>query len=116
MTECYSRTKTVYDYGYKRNPKGKIYTGYFSLVERSDRFEIWSLKVKERFCNKGYGTQMLTEFLSQFKSDKPLFLYVYKDNAIAIRLYEKVGFKIIGECSFASYAYTMQYNRKEILL
>lgn len=113
MTECYCTEGHIQSFGYKRNPKGKIYTGQFDLYDRSDRFEIWSLQVCKRFRNKGYGTQMLTEFLSQLKSDKPLYLYVHKTNEIAIRLYEKVGFTIIGECSFAPYAYTMQYNRKE---
>lgn len=113
MTECYCTDGRIQSFGYKRNPKGKTYTGQFDLVDKDNRFEIWSLYVKERYQNKGYGTRMLTEFLSQFKSDKPLFLYVYKTNKIAIRLYEKVGFTIIGECSFAPYAYTMQYNRKE---
>ena len=67
--------------------------------------------VTKRFRNKGYGTQMLTEFLSQFKSEKPLVLYVYKTNEIAIKLYEKVGFVIIGDCPFTITAYTMQYNK-----
>ena len=116
MTECYDINGYIRSFGYKRNPKGKIYTGQFDLYDRDDKFEIWSLEVMKRFRNKGYGTQMLTEFISQFSFEKPLVLYVYKTNEIAIRLYEKVGFKIIGECKFAPYAYEMQYfNRKETL-
>jgi len=114
MTECYWSGGCTQCFGYKRNPKGKTYTGQFDLKERSDKFEIWSLKVIRRYRNKGYGTQMLTEFLSQFKPDKPLVLYVYKTNEIAIKLYEKVGFKITGDCYFTSEAYTMQYSRKEM--
>ena len=115
MTECYCTEGHMQSFGYKRNPNGKIYTGQFDLHDKGDKFEIWSLKVNERFRNKGYGTQMLTEFISQFSFEKPLVLYVWKTNEIAIKLYEKVGFKIIGECKFASYAYEMQYfNRKEI--
>ena len=114
MTECYNIDGHIQSFGYKRNPKGKIYTGQFDLYDRSDKFEIWSLMVMERFRNKGYGTQMLTEFLSQFKSEKPLVLYVYKTNEAAIHLYEKVGFVITGDCHFTSTAYTMQYNRKEM--
>jgi ribosomal protein S18 acetylase RimI-like enzyme len=113
MTECYYANGYRQSFGFKRNPKGKIYIGKFDLFDDGDRFEIWSLGITDRYQNKGYGTQMLTEFLSQFKSDKPLYLHVYKTNEIAIRLYEKVGFTIIGECSFAPYAYTMKYNRKE---
>lgn len=111
MTECYEDCGSAKLFGYKRNPKGKIYTGQFTLREKEDKFEIWDLSVLLRYRNKGYGTQMLTEFISQFNFEKPLFLYVRKVNEIAIRLYEKVGFKIVGECSFASYAYTMQFNK-----
>lgn len=111
MTECYNINGHIQSFGYKRNPKGKIYTGQFDLYDRNDKFEIWSLKVSARFRNKGYGTQMLTEFLSQFKSEKPLVLYVHKTNDIAIHLYEKVGFVITGDCPFTITAYTMQYNK-----
>ena len=114
MTECYDIEGRIKSFGYKRNPKLKNYQGEFDLIDKGDKLEIWSLYIRERYRNKGYGTQMLTEFLSQFTSDKPLVLYVYKTNEIAIKLYEKVGFKIIGECKFAPYAYEMQYfNRKE---
>ena len=111
MTECfqdYGRSKL---FGYKRNPQGKTYTGRFTLRDCDDRLEIWDLGVVARYRNKGYGTQMLTEFLSQFNSDKPLFLYVYKTNEIAIHLYEKVGFKIVGHCDFSSLAHKMQYMK-----
>lgn len=111
MTECFCTDGRIQSFGYKRNPNGKIYTGQFDLHDRGNKFEIWNLEVGKRFRNKGYGTQMLTEFLSQFKSDKPLFLYVYKTNEIAIKLYEKVGFTIVGD--FSTDAYTMKYNRKE---
>lgn len=115
MTECYGNYGYKQCFGYKRNPKGKIYTGQFVLIDAGSKFEIWSLKIMERYRNKGYGTQMLTEFISQFSFEKPLVLYVWKTNEIAIKLYEKVGFKIIGECKFAPYAYEMQYfNRKEM--
>lgn len=110
MTECYDQYGDWQSFGYKRNVKGKNYLGEFDVREEDDRFEIWSLKIFERYQRKGYATKMLTEFLSQFKSSKPIVLYVYKINEVAIHLYEKVGFKIIGECSFEPRAYTMQYK------
>ena len=82
--------------------------GSFKLYRKKDRYEIWSLSVDIAHRQKGYATQMLTEFLSIFKSKKPLVLYVYKDNEIAIRLYKKVGFVIVNES--AKYIYQMQYN------
>ena len=114
MTECFMAYRNVQTFGFKRNPLGKQYTAKFDLVERDDKFEIWSLGVVERYRRKGYATQMLMEFLSQFKSGKPLSLYVVKTNEIAIRLYEKVGFSIVGDYKYGSYAYEMQFGgRKE---
>ena len=110
MTECFLQNDNVQTFGFKRNPLGKQYTAKFDLVERDDKFEIWSLGVMERYRQKGYATQMLMEFLSMFKADKPLALYVTKTNEPAIRLYEKVGFSIVGDYRYGSYAYEMRYN------
>lgn len=110
MTECCAKYGNTQHFQYKRHSGCKRYYGYFDLIERSDKFEIWSLGIDRRYRNKGNATRMLTEFLSQFKEDKPLVLYVYKTNEIAIKLYEKVGFTIVGDCDFTPAAYTMQYK------
>ena len=96
-------------WGYKPTAEHKRYYGGFELAELNDRFEIWCLSILEKHRNQGHATQMLTEFLAQFKFEKPLYLYVYKTNEIAIRLYKKVGFAIIGDYKYGDYAYTMQY-------
>lgn len=110
MTECFYDYDGLQSFGYKRKSEDKNYIGRFSLRDRGNRLEIWALSILPNYRNKGNGTRMLTEFLSQFKSDKPLLIYVLKTNKTAIHLYEKVGFTIVGECSFESAAYTMQYN------
>ena len=103
----------VYDCGYKKqykfrpnHDKRKNY-GSFELYEYGNAYAIWSLSIIEEQRGKGYGAQMLTEFLEKFNANKPLFLYVNKANEIAIRLYKKVGFAIVGD--YSSYAYTMKY-------
>lgn len=93
-------------YQFKPNNSCRVY-GKFELIEKPDKYEIWALGIFGGYRNKGYGTQMLTEFLQQFKADKPLFLYVYKTNEIALRLYKNVGFAIVGD--YSSSAYAMQY-------
>lgn len=108
MTTCFNDYGRVKLFGYKHSPQSKIYEGRFELVDRGDQLEIWALGVMQEHQRKGYATQMLMEFLSQFPINKPLFLYVYKSNEIAIRLYEKVGFTIVGD--YGNIAYTMQYN------
>ena len=113
MTERYYTDKYLQSFGYKRNKDNKTYAGSFDLRVGDGYRSIWSLKVYPRYRRKGYATRMLTEFLQQFNSDEPLYLYVYKTNEIAIRLYKKVGFVIIGDCHFDSDAYTMQYVKQK---
>ena len=109
MTKCIYTGFKRQTFGYKRNENNKTYAGKFDVRECADKFEIWSLKIFPRYRNKGYATCMLTEFLQQFKSEKPLVLYVYKRNEIAIKLYKKVGFVIIDD--YGADAYTMQYMK-----
>lgn len=113
MTTCYATSDGCQHFGYKRNPRNKTYSGMFDLMETKNNFEIWSLWVLERYRHKGYGTKMLSEFISQFHFKKPLVLYVYKANEIAIKLYKKVGFVITGDCWFCSYAYEMQFVKEQ---
>lgn len=109
MIECVPYGRFSQDVLFKRNPDEGVVVGKFLLRTLNDRYEIWSLGIMGKHRRKGYATQMLMEFIQQFKHDKPLVLYVYKTNKIAIHLYEKVGFAIVGECNFEPDAYKMQY-------
>lgn len=111
MTTCYNEYGHYKLFGYKHRPESETYEGRFELVDRGEQLEIWSLGVIKEYQHKGYATQMLMEFLSQFPLNKPLFLYVLKANEVAIHLYEKVGFTIVGD--YGKDAYTMQYNAKK---
>ena len=111
MTECFYDNHHIQTFGYKRNKRGVYYLGRFDLKETKDKFEIWALGVPAKYRRKGYATRMLREFIAQFKFEKPLVLYVLKGNKIAIHLYEKVGFAIVGECNFNKGAYEMQYQQ-----
>ena len=113
MTECIKHYGRTQEFRYKPNANYNYYLGRFTLKERDNKFEIWGLSIMGEHRCKGYATRMLTEFLSQFKSDKPLSLYVYKANEIAIHLYEKVGFTIVSNCFFDASAYEMQYTKTE---
>lgn len=113
MTECCYTNKHLRHFGYKSNKLNKTYAGSFDLVDHDDYCVICSLKVYPRYRNKGYATRMLTEFLQQFNSNKPLYLYVYKTNEIAIRLYKKVGFVIVGEWEYNRAVYKMQYVKQK---
>ena len=109
MIECISYGKYAQEVFFKCKPDESINVGRFRLRILDDRYEIWSLGIMGEYRRKGYATQMLMEFIQQFKNDKPLVLYVYKSHKVAIHLYEKVGFAIVGECDFEPNAYKMQY-------
>ena len=110
MTTCVEENGRCKYFNYKRNSRGKRRLGGFTLVETKDKFEIWNLCVEKQYQRKGYATRMLKEFIAQFKANKPLVLYVYKSNKVAIHLYENVGFEIIGKCNFEPRAYEMLHK------
>lgn len=114
MTTCYAQNKNIQHFEYKQNASDKDWQGKFNLVEKDNKFEIWALGVPLKYRRKGYATQMLLEFISQFNFSKPLSLYVLKGNKIAIHLYQKVGFVIVGDYERDKCAYEMQFQlRKE---
>lgn len=109
MIECVPCGKYSQEIFFKQNPDDGINVGRFRLKILADRYEIWSFGIMGEYRRKGCATQMLREFLEQFQHDKPLVLYVYKTNKVAIHLYENVGFAIVGRCDFEKDAYKMQY-------
>lgn len=69
-----------------------------------ERHEIARLVIFEPYQNKGYGTQVVEELLSQgYKS-----LWVRSDNQKAIHVYEKCGF-VKGE----TYMFEMRAESEE---
>ena len=110
MIECVPCGRHAQKVLFKRKPDETTSIGSFGLRTCDDRYEIWSLGIVGEYRRKGYATQMLTEFIQQFQHDKPIVLYVYKINKVAIHLYEKVGFVIVGDCYFDQSAYKMQYG------
>lgn len=106
MVECLRDNSYGKYFGYKHTPESEL-IGRFDVREKDKKFEIWNLTISKSFQNQGHGTQMLKEFLAEFKFDKPLVLYVLRNNAIAIHLYEKMGFVIVGD--YGDHAYEMKY-------
>lgn len=96
---------------YKKRENGHRIS-YFKLCKNSDNFTIWNLGTTPRYRNKGNAQRMLREFIEQFDFSKPLILYVEKTNEIAIHLYKKVGFKIVGDYYGGDFTYEMRYERE----
>ena len=98
-----------YDRGtyWLRDTTTKDTIGRCMVWDKKDFYEIWSVRIAEEFQRQGFATLMLKRIIKKFKN-KPLRLYVYKSNNIAIHLYEKLGFKIIGEYEKVPSAWIMQ--------
>ncbi len=72
--------------------------GYCGLWQSLDEGEIPNVAVKERARRRGVGKALLTEMLSQGKKRgiTAYTLEVRVSNRVAIRLYEKAGFRQEG--------------------
>lgn len=68
--------------------------GYLLLSEVDGEIEIDDFYLFEEYRGKGIGTAVLKKIL---KNDQNYFLYVFKENEIAIHLYKVFGFKIAQE-------------------
>ena len=75
--------------------------GFFCLVPLEDRFEGDSLFVLPPFQNRGIGTQVLK--YCKEHSNNNMFFYVFRRNQDAIRLYERMGFRIVKEVGTTRY-------------
>lgn len=74
--------------------EGKI-IGYISIRKEIDEAEIDEIVITQAERHQGYGYKFIQEILQslQNKGIKKVFLEVRKKNTLAIRLYEKCGFK-----------------------
>ncbi len=72
--------------------------GYVSLRKTEYKCEITFLAVSKNYQNKGIGTELVkhTVKIAQRFKCKKLSLDVRNDNKKAIRLYTKLGFRIVG--------------------
>ena len=73
--------------------------GYIGANNICGEVYITNVAVSSDYRGKGYGKRLVNHLLKQSKLEKALFvtLEVRKSNANAIALYEKCGFKKIGE-------------------
>ena len=74
------------------------FVGYGDRGEESpDVGEIFALYVLSAYYGTGVGQQLMEAGLEQLKGYPQVCLWVLKDNARAIRFYEKCGFRATGE-------------------
>ena len=81
--------------------------GSFLLVNKDDGILLDEIFIEEPYRNKGIGTNIIKDILS---NNKIVYLWVYKDNK-AVSLYKKLGFKIIDKTDTRYY---MRYKNEII--
>lgn len=75
---------------------GKI-VAYFHLEDQVEQVELDDLYVLPQFRGRGIGKKVLEKVFDI--TEKPIFLYVFKGNAGAISLYERMGFQVTEDVS-----------------
>ena len=70
--------------------------GFFRFVPEGDRMELDDLYVLPEYRGRGIGTGVLRRCAA---AGLPVYFYVFKDNARAIALYEREGFRKVKDVS-----------------
>ena len=74
--------------------------GCYCLEQRESCLYLASMEIAPEFQNKGIGSRYLAQFMAIARDHcVPLELHVMKANLAARRLYERVGFQVVGEIS-----------------
>lgn len=81
--------------------------GFFRLNVQPDVNELDDLYLFEKYRNQGLGTHLIQRCIEQ--SDKNLILYVFIKNQAAIKLYQRLGFKIVQ--NIKNSRYIMEYQK-----
>ena len=72
--------------------------GWIRAADEREKLELDDLFILPPFQNRGIGTAVLQKYLAE--GTKPIYFYVFARNTGAIRLYERLGFRVrerVGE-------------------
>ncbi len=78
---------------------GESLIGYIGANNICNEVYITNVAVNSQYRGKGYGQKLVNQLIKQSETERAFFitLEVRKSNENAIKLYEKCGFKFIGE-------------------
>lgn len=77
--------------------------GYIDVTHKYDENEPYDIFVKEEYRNRGYGKAMLARAI-ELNKPKDMMVLVEADNAVAIALYDSLGFiRSVGENSITAH-------------
>ena len=101
ITENICQYRCIYANGVK--------AGYFHLIPGDAETELDDLYVLPEFRNQGIGTAVLQHCISI--TTTPMFLYVFKKNTEAIKLYSRIGFSVSEEVGKTRYILRREVDR-----
>ena len=129
------KKKTIFEYAndlpsneinkinnYVNNNVPKLLNNYFNIVvddkivgcllltDRDDGILLDEIYLEEDYRNKGIGTDIIKNVIS---NNDIVYLWVYKENLIAVSLYKKLGFNIIEETESRYY---MKFSKKQLFI
>lgn len=78
--------------GYTRIYADGELCGYFRFCKDGDMYELDDFYLFEGYRGRGIGTRVLSDILS--RADADVYLYVFRRNGAAVRIYEKYGFEV----------------------
>lgn len=90
---------------YKNIVLNNIVIGSFLITKNENSLLLDEIFIEKQYRNKGIGTSIIKGVVS--KSNNNVYLWVYKDNIKAIKLYKKLGFLIKEETDSRYY---MEYR------
>lgn len=80
--------------------------GCLLLTDKDDGILLDEIYLEEDYRNKGIGTDIIKKVIS---NNDIIYLWVYKENLIAVSLYKKLGFTVIESTESRYY---MKYSKK----
>ena len=72
------------------------FVGYGAAPGEDGAGEVFALYVLEEYQHRGIGYALMQRALSELKGCRRVYLWAFKENAKAIRFYERVGFRQDG--------------------
>ena len=89
--------------------KDGVKVGYYRMIPGVTETELDDLYILPEFQGQGIGTAVLRNCMEA--THKPLFLYVFKRNLGAIKLYLRMGFSISEEVGNTRYILRREVDR-----
>lgn len=86
--------------------EGEDIVGKITIQKEATQINLWSFEIFELYRNRGLAHKAIEEIKKYLKGNR-LWLYVYKNNEPALKVYNKAGFIIKEDTYLTSNTYQM---------